>query len=527
MRTGAAKRSTAIALTVLLSLAAVTSVQSRPFSRERLVKVLSWIGTHPVPVSQVLRIAFAEEIRKQGVDFKPDTNDQRMFAVSGATNAELLAIRESYRESPFTLAQIKNALEVISDGSVDRAVREKVIADIERRGVDFRVDGQIERDLGALRADEVFVASVMKGYRGTDFHAGWVEVGESLHAIDVNPVSGRVYVASTGKPGTLWLITPGNNQVSKAADIFENRVPSIVVVDPVSNLVILPLPGDRKVITIGGSVPEVKFLALAADIVGGVAVDPVAGRIYTTLFVQKGAGAAVQGYQAQVPVPEESGIISADLSTGSQRSIVVGEFVREIDVDPLRRKILALFDKGVAIVDARDGSVQRKVVIGNQPCGLVLNLVAGAAFAGDCGARRIFRIGYDGALEGSFPTSAMPEELFVDPVSNRLFWVSRDGLAWSDFDGREISSFTNGFTYSGDLPDVTKRGVAVDPLRNRAFAVAARNKDLIVIEDGRSEVRTLSLPGPPNGYLALNPATGHLYVPLENGNVAIVREGAP
>ncbi|MCO6512127.1 MAG: hypothetical protein J5I65_15180 [Aridibacter famidurans] len=491
------------------------------------MSVLSWIGTHPAPVEQVLRIALAEEIRKQGVDFKPDTNDQRMLAVSGATNAELLAVRESFRETPFTLAQVKNALEVISDGSVDRAVREKVIADIERRGVDFRVDGQIERDLGALSADEVFIASVMKGYRGTDFHAGWVEVAEDLYAIDVNPVTGRVYVASNGKPGSLWLITPGNSQVSKAADIFDDRVPSIVLVDPVSNLVIVPVPGDRKVITIGGSVPEVKFLALAADILGGVAVDPVAGYLYTTLFVLKGAGAAVQGYQTPVPVPEESGINSVGLRTGSQRRMVVGELVREIAVDPLRRKILALFDKGVAIIDARDGSVQKKVVIGNRPCGLVLNLVAGDAFAGDCGSRRIFRIGYDGALEGSFPASEMSEEMFVDPVSKRLFWVSRDGLAWSDFEGKDISSYKKGFAFTGDLPDVTKRSVAVDPLRSRAFAVAAGNKELLVIEDGKSEVRTLSLPGPPNGYLALNPASGELYVPLENGNVAIVREGAP
>lgn len=526
MRAKRPKIAAAIFVAALMSTSSV-SVNGDPFTRDRVETIIAWIGTHPGPVEQVLRIAFAEEIRKEGVDFKPDTNDQRMLAVNGATDAELLAIRESYRETPFTLAQLKNALEVISDESIDSAVREKVISDIERRGVDFKVDGKIEKELAALRADEVFIASVKKGYRGTDFHASWAEVGETLFAIDVNPVNGRVYVASLGKLAKLWLITPGSSEAVKAADLFENRVPSEVIVDPVANRVVVPIRGDKKVLTIGGSVPEVKFLALATDILGGLAVDPVAGELYTSLFALKAAGPATLGFQAQVPDREESGIDALDLATGSEKRMIVGELVREIVVDPNRKKIFALFNKGLAIVDARDGSVQTKLVIGDHPCGLALNQMTRDVFVGDCVSKRIFRVDSGGSLASSFTSRVMPEQLFADPVSGRLFWVSRDGLAWSDFAGKEISSYTEGFSYSGDLPDVTERVVALDPMRNRAFAVAAGNRNLVVIEDGKSEVRTLSLPAAANGYLALNPVSGELYVPLENGNVAIVREGAP
>lgn len=527
MRPSLLTRTFIILLVTLIASSTAISVNARPFSRQRLERTLTWIRSQPEPVEQALRTALADEIRKRGVEFQFNRDVERYLAMAGARSLEMLAVRESYRDSPFTLNQVKNAVEKIYGKTTDREIRAKVVGDLRRRGVEFRVDADVEKQLTSLGADEVLIAELMKGYRGTEYSAGWIEIGESVTAIGVDAATGKVYVAGGSEPSKLWSILRSDNKAVKISELFQDRISSILYVDPVSKRVIVPAGGSEKVLTFGEALPDKKTFEVKYTILTGISLDPLETSLYLPQLVQKGAGPAYNGYRAVTSVPKDSGVGVLSLKDGSFKMIVVGDAVKDIALSPTRKLAFATYGNGVAIIDTGEGTVKKKVTISRGLCSLALHSLSISAFVGDCPSKRIFHIGSDGSLARSFESRVIPRNLEVDPVSSRLYWISEEGLAWSGPDGKDLKTLQKDFLDKSKMAGMLRRRIAVDPMRDRAFAVAEGGSSVAVIESGSADVKTIKLPGRAVGLLALYTVSGSLYVPLNNGNVAIVAEGAP
>lgn len=208
----------------------------------------------------------------------------------------------------------------------------------------------------------IYVANLRSGslsiINGTTLTASTLRLGASPSKVAVNAVTDRVYVTLEDQSGFLDVINGATRKL--VASIPVPPYPLSVAVDADSNQVFVAdfLCGCGKVSVVDGATNEVTntFELPGATLLGGVALDPGANRVYTTdenqgFYVVDRTTGTILGKFSDLKYPNEVATIpntayAVEPDTGSDRAV---------------------------FIDASTFTVKKRVPVGKFPTGVAVN----------------------------------------------------------------------------------------------------------------------------------------------------------
>jgi uncharacterized repeat protein (TIGR01451 family) len=248
----------------------------------------------------------------------------------------------------------------------------------------------------------------------------------------------------------------------------------------------------------------------------GLAVDPVANRIYVT-----GGACCSQGPGGAVSV-----IDGATNTVIATIPITAGAIYAA--VNPATDRLYVTHGNGgpniVTVIDTLTNAVVTTIAVGARPDGVAVNPITDRVYVANNGGSSVSVIdGATNTVVGAIPL-AFPVSVTLDPVVNRVY-VTTNGTNVAVIDGA-----TNAVLATiPDRSDTLAFGIGTNPVTNRLyvprFSGAAGGSVAVMDIAANAVVASIPVGSQPNG-VGVNPATNRVYVAVRLSNRVAVIDGA-
>jgi YVTN family beta-propeller protein len=316
-----------------------------------------------------------------------------------------------------------------------------------------------------------------------------VPAGYEPGAVQVNPVTNKIYVANFGD-STVSVIDGATNS---AVTVPVGPDPLNIAVNQVTNKIYVTNYGSYTVTVIDGATNSTATVVVGLEPVG-VGVNSVTNKIYvtnqyddtvtvidgvslttTTVTVGYGpSGVAINAVTNKIYVADDNGCVGngtvtvIDGANNSTTSVLVGVCPGVVAVNPVTNKIYVVngLDNGqndtVTVFDGVTLSTTT-VNVGLSASDLAVDAVTNKIYVANAGSNTVTVI--DGATNSTTTVSVgnYPDAIAANPVTDQIYVVDRDGYVIM-IDGATLSK---SWVAVGNAPDA----LAINSVTNRIYVV--------------------------------------------------------
>ena len=336
-------------------------------------------------------------------------------------------------------------------------------------------------------------------------HAQWVTdsvpTGNNPHAIGVNPVTNRVYVANAGD-GTLTII---DGATHSAMTIAVGSNPQALVVNPVTNKVyVANSHADGTVTVIDGDIRQMTTLAVGNS-PSALAVNPLTNRVYVASQGATGTVAVIDG---------ASDTVIATLSVGGSPSDVA------VDSSANRIYVANRASDSVTVVNGADNSTAKiSTGAGSSPVAVGVNSVTHKVYVACQGTGRVAVIDESTRLTSLVAVGAGVTTLALDSAGNRVYAVAGEQNQVTVIDG------TTDTVVASVAVGAHPLAVAFNSATGQIYTANAGDNTVTAIDAASGHSTTLAVGAGPTA-LAVDIVTNKIYVASESSNTVSVIDGA-
>ncbi len=359
-----------------------------------------------------------------------------------------------------------------------------------------------------------------------------VSVGTNPHAVAMNPVTNKIYIANyssnnvtviDGATNSTTTVSAGTNPSAVAVDTVSNKIyvanngsanvtvidgatnattvvsagtnPSAVAVNPLTNKIYVANNGSANVTVINGATNATATVSAGTD-PSAVAVNPVSNEIYVA---NKGS----------------SNVTVINGTTNATTTVSVGNNPFALAVNPVTNRVYVA-NKGsnnVTVINGANNSTAT-VSAGTGPSAVAVNPVTNQVYVANGNSGDVTVI--NGANNATTTVSAgsSPAAVAVDPVTNEIYVANNTSANITVIDGASNSTIT---VSAGTDPDA----VAVNPVTDRIYAANSGSNNVTVIDGATNSTTTVSVGTSPDA-VAVNPVANKIYVVNEDGRVTVI-----
>ncbi len=300
-----------------------------------------------------------------------------------------------------------------------------------------------------------------------------IDTGANIYAVDVNPITNRIYVTHANGPeqwgscsaGYTSVVNGETNTVVSTIELPNTEFD--IAVNPNTNRIYVTSHNCCILSVIDGATDtKMADIPLGGGTWGGcwgVTVNPATNRVYankwSTLYVIDGDTNAIVG------------------TTG------VASNAYFMDTNPLTNRIyVSDFDYGVSVIDGSTNAVVANIPLPTHPRGVAVDASANRIYVASAGAGVVSVIdGVANAVVATIPVVGAPIGVALNSATGRVYVA--DG--WSD-DITIIDVATNtvlGRVAVGDNPSGAVADVAVNPTTGRIYASSYSDGTVAVMQD--------------------------------------------
>jgi len=319
---------------------------------------------------------------------------------------------------------------------------------------------------------------------GAQAVSGTVNVGSFPYAMQLNPVTNKVYVAdftSNTSPNNVIVIDGATNSTTT----ITTGVGTVAVgVNPVTNKIYVANFNSNDVTVIDGATNTTATVAAGLN-PSAVAVNPVTNKIYV----------ANNG---------SNNVTVIDGATNTTTTVAAGSEPSAVAVNPLTNKVYVTNDlsANVTVIDGATNSATT-VSTGNDPVAVAVNPVTNKIYVANNLSANVTVI--DGATNSTttVSTGGNPEAVAVNPLTNKIYVANNQTANVTVIDGATNSTIT---VATGEIPGA----VVVNPLTNKIYVGCGNNSNIVVIDGATNTTTTIA--GTQNQVrLLVNPVTNKVY----------------
>jgi len=319
---------------------------------------------------------------------------------------------------------------------------------------------------------------------GAQAVSGTVNVGSFPYAMQLNPVTNKVYVAdftSNTSPNNVIVIDGATNSTTT----ITTGVGTVAVgVNPVTNKIYAANFNSNDVTVIDGATNSTTTVAVGSG-PGGIAMNPVTNKIYVANF-------------------NSNDVTVIDGATNTTTTVAAGSEPSAVAVNPLTNKVYVTnnLSANVTVIDGATNSATT-VSTGNDPVAVAVNPVTNKIYVANNLSASVTVI--DGATNSTttVSTGGNPDAVAINPLTNKIYVANNQTANVTVIDGATNSTIT---VATGEIPEA----VAVNPLTNKIYVGCGNNSNIVVIDGATNTTTTIA--GTQNQVrLLLNPVTNKVY----------------
>jgi YVTN family beta-propeller protein len=343
-----------------------------------------------------------------------------------------------------------------------------------------------------------------------DFRSATIPVGLNPHAVGVNPLTNKIYVANSfnGPGGNSVTVINGDNSTTPVA---VGNSPFAIAVNTVTNKIYVANCGGPCSVS-GGS--------------GGASVTVINGADNTTATVPTGNGAfaiAVNSVTNKIYVANSSSnnvtvINGVDNTT---TTVAAGTTPVAIAVNPATNKIYVANQQSpnLTVINGEDNTTAT-VATGNGSFAVAVNSVTNKIYVTNGNPSNNVTVinGVDNTTVNVFAGNN-PRSIAVNPLTNKIYVANALSAAITVING---ANNTTANVPVGQGP----RAIVANPITNKIYVANEGSTDVTVIDGTNNSTSPVPAGSGPTA-LAYNPITSRVYVANDvSANVTVI-DGTP
>jgi YVTN family beta-propeller protein len=405
-------------------------------------------------------------------------------------------------------------------------------------------------------------AGVLCPLAGAQTVTGTVGVGRFPVAMQLNPVTNKIYVANSASNNVTVIDGATNTAI---ATVPAGEQTYVVAVNPVTNKIYIGNLGAANVTVIDGATDTV-IATVAADVdPAAIAVNPVTNKIYVVNLV--GTVTVIDGVTDTAITTVSLGLESSDqdgvavnpvtnkiyvANSGTNEvtvidgatdtaiaTVAVGADPQVVAVNPVTNRIYVanVNDNDVTVIEGTTDTAIATVAVGTSPQGVAVNPVTNKIYVANTGSDNVTVI--DGATNSTSTIAVvvLPVMVVINPLTNKIYVSAFGGSRTANISASSVTvidGVTNTARTIGGVLNSSfaplESNLAVNPVTNKIYVADFRGSfggtsNVTVIDGGSFPATSVTVGTNPQS-IAANPNTNKIYVPNPDSNNLTVIDGA-
>jgi YVTN family beta-propeller protein len=326
---------------------------------------------------------------------------------------------------------------------------------------------------------------------------GTVPTGFMPVALDINPVTNKVYVANTNSNS----VTVIDGATNSAVTVPAGWAPQAVAVDSAINKIYVANSNSNTVTVIDGTNNATSTVGVGSEPMA-IAANPVTNKIY------------VSNYHG-------TSVTVIDGATNSTLTVAVGTYPEALAINQITNKVYVVNcgSGSVTIIDGATNTTSA-VAVGGAPEALAINQQTNKVYVANYTSNNLTVIDGVTKLTTTVNVGQGPSAVAVNPVTNQIFVANEQAGSVTIIDGATLSVI-NTIPVGGN-----PSAVQVDPVTNKAYVTNYLWFGSVTMIDGSSGLTSTLRVGTYPAGLAADFTSKLLYVPNSADNTVSVIFGA-
>ncbi|MBP1988857.1 S-layer homology domain-containing protein [Paenibacillus eucommiae] len=330
-----------------------------------------------------------------------------------------------------------------------------------------------------------------------------IQAGKGPHAIAVNPVTGRIYMANAFSDN-VTVLEDSEEGMSLIATIEVGTTPNAIALNPVTNKIYVANADSHNVTVIDGATNHVSTVE-AGQTPFALAVNATTNKVY---IANLGSNTVT--------------VIDGATNSSQTETVLVGESPFAVAVNEATNKIyVANVDSdNVTVIDGSTGTTLT-VPAGTGPNALAVSPITGSVYVANFFSNNVTVI--DGTTGGisTAEVGIAPVSVAIHGVTGSVYVVNTGSNNVTILDREDLNHPITVSTGQGSGPT----GLAINEHTNRVYIANYDSNSVTVLDGSNHEISTVSAGENPVA-VAVNSKLNKIYVANFNGdNMTVWAEG--